>query len=326
MNIATVIYHNNCADGFTSAWIAKHALTKKNQAVAFFACDYNKPFTIRDDCINNRDIYILDFSFDRETTKRLINVSSNLVCLDHHTNTQENLVNLPGCKFEADKCGAMMTWEHFFPGHTPLELVKYVQDYDLWTFKLPMSREINANIQSYDFDFDTWDTVSQKINMSVSFAAEGRAILRQQKKDMSMLLKSAIRLKIAGHKILAVNSSSNISAIGHNLLSLTYNKETNDTIPFSAVYHQQSDGTFKVSLRAEGKVNVTDIATKLGGGGHPSGNAAGFVVSDMTQFLETVPDDIRCHMIINPENQQRCPNSSIRLLYCGSHSDPMENE
>ena len=320
MNIATVIYHNNCVDGFTSAWVAKHALTKKGHSISYFACDYEKPFSIPDECIDGRDIYILDFSFDKKTTERLIHRSNTLLCLDHHTNTRENLIGLPGCKFEEDKCGAMMTWEHFFPDQQPPELIKYVQDYDLWTFKLPMTMEICANIQSYDFNFDTWDLVSQKINMSVAFAAEGAAIRRKQAKTINALLKSTIKMKIANYNILAINSQVDISVLGHNIL------KANPTIPFSAVYFQRPDGAFKVSLRAEGKVNVTDIAIHFGGGGHPSGNSASFVIADISSLLETVPDGIQCCAIISPETNQRCPRPSIRSIYCGVHSNPSENE
>ena len=43
---------------------------------------------------------------------------------------------------------------------------------------------------------------------------------------------------------------------------------------FGLIWQLGADGEAKVSLRAAGKVDVAEIATRYGGGGHP--NAAGF--------------------------------------------------
>ena len=66
---------------------------------------------------------------------------------------------------------------------------------------------------------------------------------------------------------LAINASAMFASELANLLAEQSNS-------FGLVWQLGADGEAKVSLRAAGKVDVAEIATRYGGGGHP--NAAGF--------------------------------------------------
>src|SRR2546422_4504114 len=45
---------------------------------------------------------------------------------------------------------------------SPPWLLQYVQDKDLWAWKLPNSREINAGLNSYPYDFKVWDSLEKE--------------------------------------------------------------------------------------------------------------------------------------------------------------------
>lgn len=59
MNQALCIYHGNCADGFTSAWIVRKALGGK---VDFHPGVYQEP----PPDVAGRDVFIVDFSYKRK--------------------------------------------------------------------------------------------------------------------------------------------------------------------------------------------------------------------------------------------------------------------
>lgn len=56
-------------------------------------------------------------------------------------------------------------------------------------------------------------------------------------------------------------------------------------VEVSIFLHEREDGGFKLSLRSNGKVNVSDVCLVFGGGGHPF--AAGATILNMT------PEEIR---------------------------------
>lgn len=60
-------------------------------------------------------------------------------------------------RFDMNKSGGRLAWEHFFPGKPSPWLVDYTEARDLWTFHLPFSKEVSAAIASYPMDFAVWN-------------------------------------------------------------------------------------------------------------------------------------------------------------------------
>src|SRR5579859_5737173 len=158
---ALVLYHANCADGFTAAWVAWRALKDNAEYVAV---NYGQPAPD----VTGREVYVLDFSFKRPVMLQMLASAKQLVVLDHHKTAQAELA---GLQMEADagqcpskivfdmtKCGARLTWEHFFSEPVP-RLVRLVEDRDLWLWKLYGSKEISAAIASYPKTFDVWEQI-----------------------------------------------------------------------------------------------------------------------------------------------------------------------
>jgi oligoribonuclease NrnB/cAMP/cGMP phosphodiesterase (DHH superfamily) len=129
------IYHGNCLDGFTAAWVA-HKYYKGE-------VDFHKGiYGDRAPDVSGRDVIIVDFSYKRPVMEWIISKSKSLLVLDHHKSAEEDLKGLDGATenvkviFDMDRSGSGLTWDHFFPQRKRPLFLNYVEDRDLWRFKL----------------------------------------------------------------------------------------------------------------------------------------------------------------------------------------------
>jgi uncharacterized protein len=185
--------------------------------------------------------------------------AASLQVLDHHVTAQDALAGLPFAYFDLKKSGAVLAWEWAHQQPAPW-LLQYVQDKDLWTWALPNSREINAALASYPYDFRVWDTLRQD-----TLEAEGRAILRYETELVGKIAASAAMLSFQGTTVPVAQSSVLTSQIGERL---------SKNHPFCVIWHDR-DGRRYYSLRSrDDGADVAAIAMQYGGGGHT--HAAGF--------------------------------------------------
>lgn len=176
----------------------------------------------------------------------------------------------PNCHFvfDMEHSGAVLTWEHFFPGQEPPPLLLHIEDRDLWRFALQNTRQIQANVFSYPYDFQVWDTLMAA--EASTLAADGEAIERKHFKDIRELIGVTTReMVIGGHRVPVANLPYTMSSdAGHEMAKGR---------PFAACYWDTPEGRV-FSLRSDdGGVDVAEVAKQYGGGGHR--NASGFRVS-----------------------------------------------
>lgn len=270
------IYHANCADGFGSAWVVRRTLGEEN--VEFYPGKYGEG---PPDC-TGRDVIIVDFSYKRDVMMRIAEEASGVLVIDHHKTAAESLVDLPDntyCYFDMEHSGAMLTWMYYFPDEEPPELLKHIEDRDLWKFKMPSTREIQASLFSYPYDFEVWDDLMD-IGTGI-LVHEGKVLERKHFKDINELLKVTKRLMlIGGYEIGVANLPYTMSSDAGHILA--------QTNPFGACYYDTPTGR-EFSLRSTDEgVDVSQIALMYGGGGHR--NAAGFKVSfDKATEFEVKP-------------------------------------
>lgn len=277
MNKNVVIYHAQCNDGFTAAWVVNRNLSKLHQDIEFIACNYTDPINNQlHDRIRGNNIFVVDFSFRRQLMEQYHSIANEMVVLDHHETAQADCAGLDYCKFDMSKSGAMLAWEHFYPGVTPSRLVQYVQDRDLWKFNLPDSKEVNAVLGSYERTFDIWDKLHDRLeNHLAEVVFEGTIIKRLENGHIGRAVTQATTIEIQGYRVPVINNP--------NLISEVVSALAKDQ-PFAAAFFMRQDGNFVFSLRSRGDMNVAKIAEKFpGGGGHKA--AAGFTVP-METFIE----------------------------------------
>lgn len=277
-----VIYHANCRDGFTAAWVCAEALGDVELHPAHYG---DAPPENTD----GRTIYIVDFSYKEDVLLELCANAAAVVVLDHHKSAEEELRNLVGytedygllVEFDMERSGAGMAWDHFHPDaddNRPA-IVDYVQDRDLWRFELAESRSVNAYIALSEMTLEQWVTIDYEIEFEFErvFAIGGAVRLRE-----TLLVKQICQnvrpLMIDGFEVPSVNSSVLQSETG-NVLCMA------PEAPFSAVWYQLQDGRFAFSLRSlDSKEDVSVIAKRYGGGGHR--NAAGFTVNSFDDIFK----------------------------------------
>lgn len=262
-DISLCIYHGNCADGFGAAWVVRKALGD----IDFHAGKYQAP----PPDVTDKDVVIVDFSYKRPVLLEMAAKANSILILDHHKTALEDLVDLPPnvtLLFDMESSGAMMTWNYFFPQETSPPLLRHIEDRDLWRFALPNTRQIQANLFSYPYDFQVWDKLMA--TDVAALVAEGEAIERKHFKDLKELIQVTTRnMVIGGYEVPVANLPYTMSSdAGHELAKGK---------PFAACYWDTPAGrVFSLRSSDEG-VDVSEVARQYGGGGHR--NAAGFKVS-----------------------------------------------
>jgi nanoRNase/pAp phosphatase (c-di-AMP/oligoRNAs hydrolase) len=257
-NYTHVLYHDQCPDGFGSAFAAWKVLGKKAEYIGLQPSD---PAPVLP---KKSRVIMVDVAFPLEKFLAFKKSVKDVVVLDHHITNQEEIGDLPGTYFDINHSGAYLSWVHFHKGEVP-EFIRYLEDRDLWRFDMPYSREVGAALPSYPYKFEIW---AQLMDMGMEkLKLDGGVILRYQGQVLSEICASATMRMIDGHLVPCANTIVLRSETGDKLCQL------HPTAPFSAYYFERN-GKRCWGLRSPGRMNVAVIAKKFGGGGHA--NAAGF--------------------------------------------------
>jgi nucleoside-triphosphatase THEP1/oligoribonuclease NrnB/cAMP/cGMP phosphodiesterase (DHH superfamily) len=272
-NRPLVIYHANCTDGLTAAWVALRALGEAEVVAAHYG-------TVPPN-VAGRTVYIVDFSYDRPTMETLAAAACEVTILDHHKTAQAVLHGFGGhypnarVVFDMERSGAGLAWDYFHPNEPAPWLVEYVQDRDLWRWALPDSRLVSAGIDAVEHTLQAWDALARRT--PAALAAEGAAIEPYRRRCIESACALARCFTIAGHVVPSANCSEMrfASDVAHALA---------DCHPFAATYWVRADGMVQFSIRSRTDgVDVSEIAQLYGGGGHR--HAAGFEV-EFSRFAE----------------------------------------
>lgn len=267
MNKPLVIYHSNCADGFSAAWCFWH---KYGSACEFHAGVYGK----EPPDVTGRAVYLVDFSYKRDTMLKLLSIASHVCLIDHHKTAIEDLAGLEDPKFSSytdlNRSGATLAWDFLFPTQPRPLLLGHVEDRDLWRFSLPGTREIQAFVFSHEYTFEIWDKLMAADQVELlKMTAAGAAIERKHHKDVAELVAVCKRrMLIGGYAVPTASLPYTLTSDAGHLMA--------QGEPFAACYWD-TDEHRCFSLRATDEgLDVSEIAAQYGGGGHAK--AAGFKV------------------------------------------------
>lgn len=274
------IYHAGCPDGFGAAWAAWLAWGERGAYVPRGHDEALRPRELAGD-------YVLfaDIAPPTRAYRSLSEHVAQLVVLDHHVSAQRAFEADPFLArelasaghvvlFDARRSGAALTWNALHPDEPLPDLLAYVEDQDLWRWKLPRTREINAAITSYPRAFATWSKLAA--TPLDQLAEQGAPILRAQRSEVERALARTQPIALGALRVEAVNARTLRAEIGHELA-----ERARYGVPCGAVYRLEGRRV-DVSLYSIGELDVAALASALGGGGHR--NAAGFSV-DLADWL-----------------------------------------
>lgn len=267
-----IIFHRNCSDGITAAWVA-YTKFGLGPDIHYISADYQDKFPKFDE---PRDIYILDFSYPREVLEEQAKIH-NIVIIDHHDTAREVLADLPYAIFDMKQSGCGLAWTYFFPNQPKPKLVQFVEDNDLWKFIYPETKpfshyfnmvvSLNVTPEVWSKELDNlhddietqWEKIYTKLETLDTF----------YNKQLEKVIDRYLLVQAFGQVFPIVNATSLFVSSGGNELAKQFG--------MAAIYSIKTDMSVNYSLRSIGKeLHVGHMAKLHGGGGHP--NAAAFKI------------------------------------------------
>jgi oligoribonuclease NrnB/cAMP/cGMP phosphodiesterase (DHH superfamily) len=284
------IYHAGCMDGLVAAWLIRVF----NPDAQFIPAQYGDKLL---DCVDGKNVIVVDFSYPRAVCEELKRRAKQVLILDHHKTAEEDLLGLDYAIFNIEMSGAQLV-AHWLNGFSLDEekasklnyackwLIDYTADRDLWAWKLPYTKSINACLRSYEFSFQGLNAALDDFatNGMHMFTEQGLAIMRQNqryvddhvvyaKRNKFRLLPDIIETRRdTVYVAYGVNATVLQSDICDAILKVT---DADIAFTWSTKWNGMSDEwLFSLRSRKGSDVDVSVIARKFGGGGHK--HAAGF--------------------------------------------------
>lgn len=256
-----IIYHRGCSDGLCAAAVASIFTGDKN----FIACNAGQTHELELP-LNTTDtvesIWLVDLSARLDTIQKWEALGYRVVMMDHHE-LSEGVVVREGDVHDKTRSGARIVYDYF--KHLPVEeqpserVIDYVQDRDLWQWKLPNSKAVNAYLGTVDPTPEAWIDLLCTTVLIGELAHTGNALLKLIDQHVQKCASKVIKVGKVG----IVYCTSFVSEVGDRLL------KDNEDIDIAAMIMQES-----VSLRSRPGTDVSSICRQFGGGGHKQ--AAGF--------------------------------------------------
>ena len=215
-----VIYHHPCLDGFTGAWAIRRRWP--DAKIRFLQGAYGKqPTTLLGRTIGfeefrGKNVVLVDFTMSASDLLRMGELAHSVTVLDHHesaaidlsdfvrendrlfdlsmedfgNNRKERVAPRVRARFDMDHSGAYLAWAwaHGVTSEDYVEipiLVQYIEDQDMWWKRMPAQAEIIANIAGYDWTFENWNEIYDRLEdygTRDAFIQEGIGALRRYQK------------------------------------------------------------------------------------------------------------------------------------------------
>jgi len=274
-------------DGLTSAYVIAEYLNKQVMSWYTKALSYNTDSQV--ELLEQLDddeyslLYIVDFSLPLELidTIRTNHPDLMIIILDHHKTAFE--MYAPGMEVEKEsvftklekklaihldnnKSGAGLCWEYCNGKRAEKpELVKYVQDWDLWRFKYgDKTKYVHHFILNSNRTINTMAWLATTLEdpiLAESVFDKGKEFYEEHMKKVTSYVEAAEPIIILGVRALAVACDGKFaSEVGNELAKKSGT--------FGATYSLEKGHRIKWSFRGVPGFDVSRLAKRLGGGGH----------------------------------------------------------
>jgi len=278
-----IIYHGPCSDGTGGLWCACYYKPISNK----YACKagFNP--------IGNYtglSVIFVDICPKINYLLKLVKVAKYVVILDHHKSSEQMILdnnfklqpiqNLH-IEFDMEKSGCQMAWDYFFDSKPRPFFIDYMADRDLWTWKLPLSREINTALWELNY-IDSYDLtkltglLENPEEKKAYLESIGKIIETGNKREIDIGVSNAIEAQIKwNNKTFKIWLGGNVnpvlrSELGNVLCSKPFE---DGTLPDFSVCWQYDPKLDEWWISFRGVKNrspdLSVISSSFGGGGHP---------------------------------------------------------
>lgn len=288
INKPLVVFHGpDCLDGIGAAWCMwQHLGENAEYVMGRYQRDVNLDF-------KDRIVYLVDFSYSRAfLEEHVLPFAVKVVLLDHHKSALDNLQGITAANFDMshatnEKSGAMIAWDYYaqnrpLPVETPA-VIEHIQDRDLWRFRYSETRPLSAYLFAENLDFRSIDKYMTMSNQELyPFVKLGEVLVKAQAREAKTLIEISRRTFFLYSG--SLDPGGNYDGEDCDVIDLVnappqYSSEIGGILAkemgVGGTYYD-SEHHRNFSLRSDGRVDVSAICAKFGGGGHH--NSAGFKV------------------------------------------------
>lgn len=323
---AAVLYHYPCPDGAFAALAAHLYFSAASLPVAFFPNTVYDPISIDSLPLDElSDVYLLDFVGPPGFVAQLSSKVDSVTVLDHHKTALEivldNVSDFGNIYkvIDMERSGATIAYSYFYEkflrnGTLPenhgggrdhnflpenkvekvYRLFKFIEDGDLWTWKLPHSRAFSSGLKDLNIEYNVnlnSCLFDQLMNLDPDLLISlGKETFAYKQKLIDEALDQSYEIGLGcglfGH-CLAVDAdhiSHLRSELGHQLAVKSHQLNLRG---IGAVVYKvpqlKNVHMLKISLRSLDLEDTTPISQEYGGGGHR--NASSFILSD-NEFIK----------------------------------------
>lgn len=278
-----IVYHGPCADGTGGLWSACHYKSIPNR----FACKAGQNPT---GDYTGMNVIFVDICPKIDYLLNLVKSAKYVVILDHHKSSQQMILNNKEkissienlyVEFDMNRSGCQIAWDYFFDDLPRPFFIDYIGDRDLWSWKLPESKQINnalfefGYIDSYNLNklTDLLENSDLKLKELINL---GNIVENINKKQLDICMNNAIEAKMTWNdKIYKIWLSGNInpllrSELGNLLCSKPFKDGKMPDFTACWQFDPKCDEWW-ISLRGipSRSPDLSILASSFGGGGHP---------------------------------------------------------
>lgn len=302
-NYDFIIFHKGCLDGFssfivlnTTKYIHDNAIIHPDVPSASY------PPTNIDD----KHIIIMDVAYKYNVLKEIVNRAKSVVFIDHHVTIHDDVKKIKSemnslnkksnltIIYNEKECGSSLTWKYFYPNKKIPLFLKYIKDNDIgtwvlkYTYPFIFSLQANFNTTLSHSNIKQWNklfnnsVVKKMIKRGKIYKEYIDYLLDSNVGRYSMMAFPSEKIydkfantnifkKPAQYKVAVVcgNGCPNISLLGSYMI----NKINCDFVLFWNLHLDKKE--YVLAFRSK-FVNVGEIASIFGGGGHKLASACSF--------------------------------------------------
>jgi oligoribonuclease NrnB/cAMP/cGMP phosphodiesterase (DHH superfamily) len=264
---ALCFFHRNCLDGRASA-----AVVHRFEQGAVDLIPYQYGQSRRHSALGRR-VWVVDVALPSEEMVRLDKEASEVRWIDHHASNIDLQSQLGWGEVDTSRCGAALVWRHCFPDEELPEVLRYVEDKDLWTWRLPDARLITLGLEDSFTDRDPAPLLDADLD---DMRERGRPLWEALQDRVDRAVKHGVVVHepygLRGYQALVVNAMNDLNEIGER--AYTPKGDGGLGLDLCIAFFLRSDGRWVHSLRSA-TVDCARLASNRGGGGHPT--AASYV-------------------------------------------------
>lgn len=292
MQKTIILYHANCTDGAGSMWSAWKFFKDDAEYIAV-GKQSKKQSSLIKKCLKADTVFMCDMMLEMVDIETLARQGVTVNLLDHHVTNIDQLKTYTFSDTakknindfcDIERSGAGITWDHFHGGSRPV-VIDYIEDFDLWHWKLPDGPSIHTffsqfNWTSNEFIIETFNEIEPL--SPGHLAAKGTPLVDYRNSLIAKNMSQVGRALVFGkYNVPILNGNHFISETGNEMAPAE---------PFAIIWQVMKDGAIRVSLRSDKDgMNVGELAGKLGnkGGGHAKAAGTTFdSFAEMTKQIE----------------------------------------